>query len=293
MNEHNRDDRSVALDDALLPRPRIMGVLNVTPDSFSDGGRYAGTDAAVEHGIRLADEGADIIDVGGESTRPPGDDYGAGAARVNEGEEIARVAPVIERLHALRPQVAISVDTMKPGVAAAALEAGATMVNDVSAARYDAAILDVAAAHGAAYVAMHGYDPADRAPLEAHRYADVVAETFAFLAERIALAIARGVRQVIGDVGIGFAKGAADSERLLREHERFLALGVPMLVGASRKSFIGRALGGVPVEERLYGTLAAHAVAFLHGASIVRVHDVRAAREFFQVFGRLRFPGAP
>lgn len=293
MNEHNPDNHAAALDDALVPRPRIMGVLNVTPDSFSDGGLYASTDAAVEHGARMADEGADIIDVGGESTRPSGNDYGAGAARVNASEEIARVVPVIERLRSMRPGVAISVDTMKPEVAAAALAAGATIVNDVSAARYDAAILDVAAAHGATYVAMHGHDPADTAPVQAHRYADVVAETFAFLAERIALATARGVQRVIGDVGIGFAKGAADSERLLREHEQFLALGVPMLVGASRKAFIGRALGGISTEERLYGTLAAHAVAFMHGASIVRVHDVRAAREFFHMFGRLRFPGAP
>lgn len=267
--------------------PLLMGIVNVTPDSFSDGGRFLGAEAAIAHAIRLIDEGADIIDIGGESTRPPGKDYGVGAARVTEEEEIARVIPVIERVHAERPEITISIDTMKPAVAREAVKAGAAIINDVSAGSFDRAIWEVAAAHDLPYILMHGHDPADRRPVDEIHYDDPVEEVLGFLRERIDRARRVGVRQVIADVGIGFAKGASDNERLIRQHARFLELGVPMLVGASRKSFLGRALGGLPPEERLYATLAAHAAAAFHGASIVRVHDVRPARELFTVLARL------
>lgn len=267
--------------------PLLMGIINVTPDSFSDGGAYLDPADALDQALRLIDEGADIIDIGGESTRPPGTDYGSGAAAISEEEELARVIPVIEAVHAARPDAMISIDTMKPRVARRALEAGAAIINDVSAGSFDREIWNVAAELDVPYVLMHGHDPRNRVPADAVRYDDVVEEVFAFLSERIAGARAAGVGEIIADVGIGFSKGAADNITLLREHRRFLELGVPLLVGASRKSFIGRMLGGLPPEQRLIGTLAAHAAAMLGGASILRVHDVGAAREFFTVFNQL------
>lgn len=267
--------------------PLIMGIVNVTPDSFSDGGTFLQTDAAIAHGLRLLDEGADIVDIGGESTRPPGTDYGTGFQAIGEEEELDRVIPVVQGIAAARPHAVISIDTVKPHVADAAVAAGATIINDVSAGCYDSAILHVAARHGVPYIAMHGHDPRNLRPVDEIGYADVVAEVAAFLEERIARAREAGVPQVIADPGIGFAKGAADSMRLIRELPNLRSLGVPVLVGASRKSFIGRALGGLPPAERLFGTLGAHAAAALHGAAIVRVHDVRPAVEFFRLFGQL------
>lgn len=264
--------------------PLLMGVVNVTPDSFSDGGLYEHRQAAVDHALRLIEEGADIIDIGGESTRPAGSDYGAGSAAVTAAEELERVIPVIEAIHRERPEMEISIDTMKPEVAEQAVRAGATIINDVSAGRYDSGIMTIAAKHDLPYILMHGHDPANRRSIDEITYDDVVADVFEFLRERIAVVHAAGVRRVIADTGIGFAKRAGESARLISEQNRFLELGVPLLVGASRKSFIGRMLGGLPPAERLYGTLAAHAVAALNGASIIRVHDVRPAREFFSVF---------
>jgi dihydropteroate synthase len=268
-------------------RTLVMGVVNVTPDSFSDGGSYLEPSRAVAHALELADAGADIVDIGGESTRPPGATYGAGSERVSEREELERVLPVIEAVHRERPAVMISIDTMKPAVAERAIALGATIVNDVSAGRFDERIMSVAAAGGAAYVLMHGHDPHERRPVEEIRYDDVVADVLAFLRERIDRARSLGIAMVIADVGIGFAKGAADNMTLLHEHRAFLSLGVPLLVGASRKAFIGRLLGGAPPAERVYGTLAAHAVAALNGARIVRVHDVAATQQFFTVFDAL------
>jgi dihydropteroate synthase len=268
-------------------RPLVMGIVNVTPDSFSDGGQFLDADRAIEHALRLVDDGADIIDVGGESTRPPGTAYGAGSGTVDEQEEIARVMPVITALRSARPSVSISIDTMKPAVAERAVDAGASIINDVSAGRYDERVWRVAADRAASYVLMHGHDPADRRAVDEYHYDNVVDDVHSFLAERIACARAAGVRTIVADVGIGFAKGAEASIRLIAEHRRFLDLGVPLLVGASRKAFIGRLLGGVPASERGAGTLAAHAVAALNGADIVRVHDVRAALQFFTVFAAL------
>jgi dihydropteroate synthase len=270
-----------------------MGILNTTPDSFSDGGHYSAPEAALLHALEMVDAGADIIDVGGESTRPPGRDYGAGAQPVAAEEEMRRTVPVIEQLHRARPDIMISIDTMKADVARAALAAGATMVNDVSAGRFDPAMLHAVAEHGAAYVVMHGHNPASPGTEPGTAHGDIVAEVFAFLRERIAAAHQAGIQHVFADVGIGFAKQPAESEQLIRELERFADLGVPLVIGASRKAFIGHALGGLAPAERLYGTLAAHAIAVINGASVVRVHDVRPAREFFTMLARLRFPGLP
>lgn len=263
--------------------PLLMGVLNVTPDSFSDGGRYSRPDAALLHALKLAEEGADIIDIGGESTRPPGRDYGAGSEEISVQQELDRTIPAVEAIHREHPGIVISIDTMKPQVAHEAVRAGAAMINDVSAGAYDTSIWQVAAENDVPYVLMHGHDPRSRVPTEQIVYDDVVADVHTFLENRIARVREAGVRRVAADVGIGFAKRAGESARLIQEGRRFLDLGVPMLVGASRKSFIGRILGGVPPEERLFGTLAAHLVAAINGAAIVRVHDVRAAREFFTV----------
>ena len=267
--------------------PLLMGIVNVTPDSFSDGGMFLRPDAAIEHGVRLLDEGADIVDIGGQSTRPPGSDYGSGSQSVTTEEELQRVIPVIAGIAKLRPDATISVDTMKPQVAEAALESGAAIINDVSAGQHDPAIWEVAARANAPYILMHGHNPHHHRPAADYHSHDVVAHVAEWLAERIALARQAGVKQVVADCGIGFAKGFQENCELLRRHREFLALGVPLLVGASRKAFLGRILGGVPPTQRLFGTLAAHHVAVANGASIIRAHDVRAARDFFTVHATL------
>jgi dihydropteroate synthase len=235
-----------------------MGVLNVTPDSFSDGGRFFDHGAAAAHGLQLVAEGADIVDVGGESTRP-------GATPVDEDEERRRVLPVIA---ALAPHVRVSVDTRKPRVAAAAVDAGATLLNDVSASLWP-----VAAEHGVGWVAMHMQgtpETMQRRP----RYDDVVAQVAEVLAERAATARAAGVEEVWVDPGIGFGKTRAHNLALLRHIRRLAALGEPLLIGTSRKGFLGDVTGGAPVEDRLEATLATAVWAMTQGAGMVRVHDV-------------------
>jgi dihydropteroate synthase len=247
-----------------------MGVLNVTPDSFSDGGRWLDASAAVAHGLRLAGEGADVVDVGGESTRP-------GAELVALDEELRRVLPVVA---ALAPRVRVSIDTRKAEVAEAAVAAGATLVNDVSAS-----LAPVAAAAGVGWVAMHMRgDP--RTMQEAPAYDDVVGEVRAFLVERATAARARGVDEVWIDPGIGFGKTAAHNLLLLRHLGELVATGFPVVVGTSRKSFLGR-LAPTPegrytgsgrvaaVDDRLEASVASAAWAVDQGAAMVRVHDVR------------------
>jgi dihydropteroate synthase len=253
----------------LLPtstRCQVMGIVNVTPDSFADGGRYLDPAAAVAHGLELAAEGADLLDVGGESTRP-------GAAYVEEAVELRRVLPVVEGL-AAATDVPISIDTRKAAVAGAALAAGATMVNDVSAGRDDPDLLGVAADAGAAVVLMHMQGTPATMQDDPH-YGDVLAEVEAFLQERLVAAEAAGVpgAALVVDPGIGFGKRDEHNYALLGGLARLTRLGHPVLVGTSRKGFIGRALD-LPVGERLEGSAAAVVWAVERGARIVRVHDV-------------------
>lgn len=250
------------------PRPRIIGVVNVTPDSFSDGGRFLDPTAAVAHARRLISEGADILDVGGESTRP-------GAQPVSEADEIARVAPVIAAIRA-ESAIPLSIDTMKPGVALAAAALGATMWNDVSALAGSPESLSIAAELGCEVVLMHMQGEPATMQATPH-YADVVAEVCAYLLGRAEAAMAAGVaRQRIWiDPGVGFGKTAEHSLTLLRNLDRFVALGFPVLLGASRKSSI-RAIAGdrSGASERLGGSIAAAIAGARAGVAGLRVHDV-------------------
>jgi dihydropteroate synthase len=256
-----------------------MGVVNVTPDSFSDGGRFLDTQSAVEHCRRLAAEGADILDVGGESSRP-------GAADVPADEEVGRVVPVIEAA-AARLDVPISVDTSKADVARAALEAGAAMINDVTAGS-DPAMFALAAERGVPIVLMH-MQGTPRTMQKAPRYDDVVGEVIRFLAARADAASGAGVRpeRVIVDPGIGFGKTVEHNYEILARLGELGALGRPVLVGPSRKSFIGATLG-VETGERLLGTAAAVAACVLGGAHIVRVHDVAEMRQVCDIVDAVR-----
>ena len=259
-------------------RAAVMGIVNVTPDSFSDGGQFLDPDAAVAHGNELAEHGADVLDVGGESTRP-------GAAPVPADEELRRVVPVVERL-AVATTVPLSVDTTKAAVARAALDAGATVVNDVSAGRSAPEILDVTAAAGAGYVVMH-MQGEPRTMQADPRYDDVVAQVGDFLADRIEVAREAGVAEgaLAADPGIGFGKTVEHNLRLLAGLPALAErVGVPVLVGTSRKTFVGKVLaragaasGDLAVDQREEGTLATIVWAVERGASIVRVHDVLPA----------------
>jgi dihydropteroate synthase len=257
----------------------VMGVVNVTPDSFSDGGRFFDPAAAVAHGLALEADGATILDVGGESTRP-------GADPVESDEEARRVVPVIEALVAAGVRAQISVDTMKADVARRALAAGATLVNDVTALRASPEIAELAAEAGAELCLMHMPAPPGQPPVVPH-HEDIVAEVKRFLEERMAFAIARGVaeEQIILDPGFGggsFGKDLAQNLELLRRLPELVALGRPVLVGTSRKGFLGE-ITGRPVEERLPGTIASNVIALMHGARIFRVHDVAAVRDALSV----------
>jgi dihydropteroate synthase len=251
-----------------------MGVVNVTPDSFSDGGLYLDADTAIAHGEELAAQGADVLDVGGESTRP-------GAEAVSEAEERARVAPVVSALAAAGH--AVSIDTSKLGVAEAALDAGATIVNDVTALRADPEVGRLCAERGAGLVLMHMQgDP--RTMQENPTYDDVVDDVKAFLAERLEAAVAAGVQEELIwlDPGTGFGKTLEHNLELLRRLGELRALGRPLVVGASRKSFIGR-IDGSGVGDRLGGTIASSVLALAEGADVLRVHDVAEIRQALQV----------
>lgn len=255
-----------------LQRPLIMGILNATPDSFSDGGRCADPDQAYAKALQMESEGADIIDIGGESTRP-------GAALVSSDEELKRIIPVIERL-AGTLKCAISVDTWKSGVAARALDAGAEIINDISGFGFDPQMAGVAAASGAGVVLMHTRGTPDKMQQNT-AYDDLMTELTASLCTAVGFARDAGVsdRCIAIDPGIGFGKGAAGNMELLRRLAELSGLGFPILTGPSRKSFIGSVLGHEQTDERLFGTAAAVAVSVAHGASILRVHDVRAMRD--------------
>lgn len=255
----------------LSSRPCIMAVLNLTPDSFSDGGSYLTVQQGVDAALRMEDEGADMIDIGGESTRP-------GADPVTADEEKGRVVPVIEAL-CRRLSIPVSVDTWKSSVASEALAAGAEVVNDISAMTFDPQMLQVVSESQAGVVLMHtrGKPAEMQGNIE---YSDIAAEIIANLLERIDTAVAKGItlERIVVDPGIGFGKSVSGNLEILRRLGEFSQLGRPLLVGTSRKSFIGTLLDR-PVEERLFGTAATVAYSLLCGASIFRVHDVRAMRD--------------
>ncbi|AXK72413.1 dihydropteroate synthase [Lysobacter sp. TY2-98] len=260
----------------VLDRARVMGVVNVTPDSFSDGGDHFDVEAAVAHGRRLVDEGADLLDIGGESTRP-------GADEVDADEEIRRVVPVIERL-VRETAVAVSIDTSKPQVMRAAVAAGAGMVNDVYGLRREGA-LDTAASLGVPVVLMHMLGE-PRSMQDDPQYDDVVADVHRFLAERIFAAEMAGIakKNIVVDPGFGFGKTRDHNLQVLARLDRFTDLGVPLLAGLSRKRTIGDITGREEPAERAIGSVAAHLIAVQRGARIVRVHDVAATVDALKVW---------
>jgi len=258
-----------------LDRARVMGIVNVTPDSFSDGGDHDRLEAAVAHAVGLVGQGADLLDIGGESTRP-------GSQPVSLEEELRRVIPVIERL-AAETSVPISIDTSKPEVMRAAVAAGAGMVNDVQALRREGA-LDAAAALGVPVVLMHMQG--EPGSMHAPGYDDVVGEVHRFLADRMFAAEMAGIakRNLVVDPGFGFGKDTAHNMTLLAQLGRFLELGVPVLAGLSRKRSIGELTGRERPSDRAFGSVAAHLVAVQRGAMIVRVHDVAATVDALKIW---------
>ncbi len=259
-----------------LDRPRVLGIVNVTPDSFSDGGAHDTAEAAVAHGLKLAEEGADALDVGGESTRP-------GADEVSVEEELRRIVPVIERL-ARETALPISVDTSKPEVMRAAVAAGAGMINDVYALRREGA-LDTAAELGVPVVLMHMLGE-PRSMQDAPEYDDVVGDVHRFLAERIFAAEMAGIpkKRIVVDPGFGFGKTREHNLALLAQLERFTELGVPVLAGLSRKRTIGDLTGRAMPAERVHGSVAAALIAAQRGAMLLRVHDVAATVDALKVW---------
>jgi len=249
-------------------RTAVMGILNVTPDSFYDGGRYTQVEVAVQRALQMVQDGADIVDIGGESTRP-------GSQPVPEEEELRRVLPVIEAVRE-RTDVPISIDTTKSRVAERALQAGACMVNDISGLGFDPRMAEVVARHGALCCIMHIQSTPQTMQLNP-QYEDVVRDISRYFEERLALAERAGIprENIWLDPGIGFGKTVEHNLEILRRLREFTALGLPILIGTSRKSFIGKILGDLPPEERLEGTAATVAIAIMNGANAVRVHDVR------------------
>ncbi len=257
-----------------LDRPVVIGIINITPDSFSDGGAFLAPEAAVAHGRRLVAEGADVLDLGGESTRP-------NAEPVAESEELERVLPVIRALREAVPGTPLSIDTVKASVAAAALDAGAAIVNDVSAMRLDPEMAGVCARSGAGVVLMHSRgDVSAMASFAGATYGDVTSEVLAELAERVDEALVAGIdgEALVVDPGIGFSKRTEHSLRVLADLPRLGALGYPVMVGVSRKRFIGEITGVTTAADRDEGTLGVDVVALTLGAALFRVHDVRGAR---------------
>ncbi len=274
-----------------LSRPNLMGVLNMTPDSFSDGGRFFSGEAidldkAIEAARQMQKDGATVIDIGGESTRP-------NATPVHADEEIRRTVPLIERLSKVL-DIPISIDTYKASVAEAALKAGASLVNDISGFRLDSALADVCAKYEVPAVVMHSRQKPSEMQWsyeEKTVYADVVAEVKSELVQSVEFGKARGVKAFILDVGFGFGKNVDANYELLMRLSEFRSLGYPILVGLSRKSFIGKVLDPeniAPVEARLYGTIAANTIAMMNGAHILRVHDCKANSDAVKIFCKAR-----
>lgn len=260
-----------------MAEPKIMGIVNVTPDSFSDGGKLASAEAAVAHGLRLVDEGADILDIGGESTRP-------GAETVPVAEEVRRIVPVIIGIRA-QSEVRISIDTRKAEVMREAVAAGADVINDVSALMYDKESVETAAELGVSVVLMHALGDPKTMQASPH-YDDVALDVFDFLEARMEAALRAGIprEKIVLDPGIGFGKTLEHNLKLMSALSLFHGLGVPVLVGASRKRFIGTLTGVEKADERVHGSVAAALAAVGQGAQIVRVHDVAATRAALDVF---------
>jgi dihydropteroate synthase len=247
--------------------PRLMGIVNVTPDSFSDGGKYNQSETAIAHALQLVQDGADILDIGGESSRP-------GAAEIDVDEEKRRVVPVIEGIRKVHPDIPISIDTVKYDVARAALQAGATMINDISGLDMEPRLAELAAEYKVPLVLMHMAGTPRTMQLNP-TYNDVVQDVFDALAGKIERARSLGVQQLYADVGIGFGKTMEHNLHLLANHKKFTELGVPLLLGISRKSFLGKLLGIEKASERDVATLAMHLLLQDSGAEIIRVHNVR------------------
>jgi len=263
-------------------RTLVMGVLNVTPDSFAGGGQLRSTEEALAQARRLIAEGADILDIGAESTRP-------GSDPVPQQAELDRAAPIVAKI-ANEFAVPISIDTYKQGVAEECLRLGATIVNDVTGLR-DAAMMKTIKRHGAAAIIMHMRGTPKTMQQDVD-YDDVVIDVRTFLAERIQAARSKGIDEIVIDPGIGYSKTASQSFQLLQRLHEFRELKVPILIGPSRKSFIGSLASRLPIEDRLEGTIAACCVGALNGAAIVRVHDVRAVKRALDVVDAIRFAKA-
>jgi len=255
-------------------RPLIMGILNVTPDSFSDGGQFYHPESAVDRALQMIDEGADIIDIGGESTRP-------GSEPVTEDEEIRRVIPIIEKIRA-KTDVIISIDTYKSGLARLALEAGCDIVNDISGCQFDSGMPEVIARFDCPLIVMH-IKGTPRNMQKNPQYSDIMLELYRYFEERIETLNRFGLSKLMVDPGIGFGKRLSDNIRILRDLRDFKFLGYPVLIGTSRKSFIG-ALTDKQVEKRLSGSIATQIIAAMNGADIVRVHDVGETRDAIKIF---------
>lgn len=246
-----------------------MGILNVTPDSFSDGGLYFSKNKAVDHALRMQDEGADIIDIGGESTRP-------GAEVISIKEEIRRVVPVIEALQKKNIKIPLSIDTYKSAAAKAAIEAGASVVNDISGLKFDRRMPEVVSEHQVPVVIMH-IKGTPRNMQKNPAYTALIPEIMDYLREGIEIALNAGISddKIIIDPGIGFGKTVGHNLEIIRHLNEFTGFEKPVLLGPSRKSFIGRVLGGLPAAERLEGTASAVAIGIFNGANIIRVHDIK------------------
>ncbi len=264
------------------PGPALLGILNVTPDSFSDGGEFLDPEKAAARAAAMLDEGADAIDVGGESTRP-------GSDPVSPEEELRRVLPVVRGILAARPAVVVSVDTYRASTAEAALDAGAGIVNDVTALRGDPRMAEIVADAGCSVVLMHMLGEPKTMQRDP-RYEDVVREVRDFLARRAEYAISAGVEpeNVVLDPGIGFGKTLEHNLKLLKRLDALVGLGFPVLVGASRKSFLGKIAGSENPKDRLFGTVATSVIAYERGVTLFRIHDVRANREALEVASAVR-----
>ena len=258
--------------------PKIMGILNITPDSFSDGGKYLSVDKAVDHALKMIDDGAHIIDIGGESTRP-------GSESVSLEDEINRTIPVIKKLYSLRKDIFISIDTTKSVVAEQALDNGASIINDISGLTFDSGMLDVAKKYDSAVVIMH-IKGNPKTMQENPQYDDVVKEVYDFIKLQSTKAVTEGVHKIITDPGIGFGKRVEDNFMLINKLDEFQSLGYPILVGLSRKSFIGKTLN-LEIADRDIPTVILEAISVLKSARIIRTHNVKYCNQMVKLVNKI------